>query len=320
MEGHLSCLLGHIQGIYQVESLVKDLVHKVEIEVLTEEASRYEHAAEAAKQVSLKLLSHIDFIQNDRQSLTLESFVIKEKAKTVREKFAVEITQVLRTSRRLNDFQYTIRDNEAVIAELKSQIKVLEDEVVSLRPVKSVSASSEAAVVLADGAKSSHPAKFFADAKNEIFFEIFSYLATIEVLNLAQVNRYMFWRIDGIFGTESGLVQLSWSQRPVCFGGTPAPVPTSKTVEHSREHSQDSGVSTSSSAVVSNGAQAGGSNSAAPAVGLTREMADTLSKRLTPVEIKAILALNEKLRSTTSQLAAVTAERDDLKQKSQVRC
>ncbi len=53
-------------------------------------------------------------------------------------------------------------------------------------------------------------------------------------------------------------------------------------------------------------------------VGLTREMADALSRKLSAPELKAIIALNDKLRKESAALVGVEKEKEDLVQRLQV--
>jgi hypothetical protein len=45
---------------------------------------------------------------------------------------------------------------------------------------------------------------------------------------------------------------------------------------------------------------------------LTREMADALSRKLTPVELKAIISLTERLKKESSIVSSLTTEKEDL--------
>ena len=55
---------------------------------------------------------------------------------------------------------------------------------------------------------------FFYDLKDESLLEIFSFLQTHEVLYTAQVCRFMYKRVDGLFGIDSQIITTSWGERP----------------------------------------------------------------------------------------------------------
>lgn len=54
-----------------------------------------------------------------------------------------------------------------------------------------------------------------SDLDDNILLNIFSYLQTIEVLQFAQVSRYIYFRVDKIFGIESGIVKPEWGVKPI---------------------------------------------------------------------------------------------------------
>jgi hypothetical protein len=294
--------LRDLNETYQVEHVVSDLVQRVELVHLQDKSRKAEDFAAVSRTVGRKLLRHIDVIQKDRTRLIADNMSIKEKAKSVREKFAVDITQVLRDNRQLNEVRSALRECAIKNQEYIAKIKALEEENAGLR------------IELTPSAPAVEPKKFtglgtiFAECPDVYILNMFSYLDTVEVLNVAQVNRYLFWRVDTMFGTNSETVQANWSRKPLCFGGDvePEEVQDDKRAGDANRPNESSVAIDASSASQSSTAE-------------LRELATALTKKLTPAEMSAIIAWNSKLAAVSNQLASVSTERDELKSKLTVR-
>jgi hypothetical protein len=120
--------LRDLNETYQVEHVVSDLVQRVELVHLQDKSRKAEDFAAVSRTVGRKLLRHIDVIQKDRTRLMADNISIKEKAKSVREKFAVDITQVLRDNRQLNEVRSALRECAIKNQEYIAKIKALEEE------------------------------------------------------------------------------------------------------------------------------------------------------------------------------------------------
>jgi hypothetical protein len=301
--GQLLRSLRDVNAVYEVQNVVTDLVHLVEIRHLQAKNRDAEEFTVVSRAVCLKLLKNIDEAQRDRAALRNDNISIKNKARAVREKFAVEITQVLRDNRQLNDVKMALRENSTKSQELYAKIKELEEENARLK-----------LQLNADKPETVAPKKFvgmgvlFADAPDKMILEIFAFLNTPEVLNIAQLNRYLFWRINGLFDMNSELVEETWSHKPVCLGGTPSES------EGTMGKKEQSGTTSGSSNTSNQDTSAQQSSSAAE----LKEMANALTKKLTPAEMTAIFAWNSKLNTVSRELSVVNTEKDELKQKLQV--
>ncbi len=52
-----------------------------------------------------------------------------------------------------------------------------------------------------------------SDIEDIELLHVFSFLVTAEVLTTAQANRYIFQRVDGLFGLDSKVAEASWAER-----------------------------------------------------------------------------------------------------------
>lgn len=55
-------------------------------------------------------------------------------------------------------------------------------------------------------------AMVFVALEDSSLLEIFSYLQTEDVISMAQISKYMFARVDDLFGIGSGLIQPHWRE------------------------------------------------------------------------------------------------------------
>lgn len=293
---------------FEVEKVMDGLVNHIDIWEREEKLKELKDEVYASKTVSKRLLKRIDELNRDRNGLALQLEEIKQKAVTVREKFVIDIGRTLRESRTVKKLQDRVKELE---------VELERDPAERCSQAKNQSTKDDDAPIIARP-RSIH---LLADLEEVPLLNVFSYLSTAEVLNTAQVNKFFFRRVDVIFGTDSKLVKEDWADRPPCFGGQEKTIknddPSSGLKDGSHVLQTAASVSPTqplASGIESNGS-AGGSSSA---VGLTRDMADALSKKLTEPELKAIIALTEKLRKQSIQLQDVTAEREDLTARLQV--
>jgi hypothetical protein len=169
------------------------------------------------------------------------------------------------------------------------------------------------------------------DFENDIILlQIFSYLNTTEVLNAAQCNRFVFKRVDTLFGIDSKLALEEWSIK-----SSKVSVETNngnvKSVTDGATTTVTKGLTASS--IVSSALEAFGAG-ILPSIGtgmaasttstsamtpnpnslglLTQEMAETLSKKLTAIELKAIIAISERLKKKSASVDQLTVEKEDI--------
>lgn len=129
---------------------------------------------------------------------------------------------------------------------------------------------------------------------DKVLLKLFRYMTPPEVMAARQLSRTMFKRIDAIFEIGSNLAHLSQRGRGGA-GSTPRGMPT--------------GDSTSPAAAAAAAAAGGEKEGSA---GLTSAMAEQLTRKLTNVEMKAILAMTDKLRKQSSLINQLKTEKEDL--------
>lgn len=168
------------------------------------------------------------------------------------------------------------------------------------------------------------------DFENDIILlQIFSYLNTTEVLNAALSNRFVFKRVDTLFGIDSKLALEEWSIKsskshvetvndkgksdvaPIVI---PAKGLTASSIVSSALEAFGAGIlpgmtSSTLSTPISTSASTSNPNSLGL---LTQEMAETLSKKLTAIELKAIIAISERLKKKSIAVDQLTVEKEDI--------
>ena len=171
------------------------------------------------------------------------------------------------------------------------------------------------------------------DFENDIILlQIFSYLNTTEVLNAAQCNRFVFKRVDTLFGIDSKLALEEWSIKSskvsveTNIGNVKSTDGATTTVTKGLTASSivssaleafgagilpsiGTGMTASTTSTTSTSAMTPNPNSLGL---LTQEMAETLSKKLTAIELKAIIAISERLKKKSASVDQLTVEKEDI--------
>lgn len=153
-----------------------------------------------------------------------------------------------------------------------------------------------------------------SDVSDTVLLTVFSYLESEEVLAAAQVNRFVFQRVDGLFGTDSKIIKPEWAERypqtpQVATSSTAAPVSTATGPVAS---SAAATISTATKQFFSTFMEGSSANSNPLAVLLSRELTDSLAKKLSATELKAVMALNEGIKKLAAEQEKLTAEKEDL--------
>lgn len=355
-----------LQRRLEVRDVLSELVEDVCEWWHEDEAWRSRSQAQELHQVAVTLAKRVQALQGEKQGLKGEMSAIKERAKEVRAKFAVDVAAILEESRGVQSLRLKIKDLEAklasrshvVVETAPAQAETTASVVVASIPSVASSANAPApastpeptaVALVSEPALPPPPAPLpalppppppprrciLSDVSDGLLLGIFSYLQTGEVLAAAQANRFVFQRVDGLFGIDSKIAMPAWGER------YPEPLPTSVTAGNSSVASPSSQTAPavpsaaasfaagtiSALASIATGAQAsskerissllsfieGTSGGAHPStLLLPRELLDALGKKLSAPELKAVAALNDGLRRQIAEADKTTAEKDDL--------
>jgi len=184
-----------------------------------------------------------------------------------------------------------------------------------------------------------------SDVADLLLLNIFSFLQTGEVLGTAQANRFIFQRVDGLFGIDSKLPQLSWGERfPSVLGnedgggeegGGGAADPSSSSSSASPASVANDGKSIAASSAGGGGvggvgmwlgnrlqdvvAKAGAalqnlgpaSASDASNVVLSKEALEAMSKKLSGSEYRQVVAVNELAKKLVVEAERLAREKEE---------
>jgi hypothetical protein len=379
---------------YDVEKLLNDMLSTIEMCYSENECRIVKRDLIFSNKKTEKLEELVNELETEKDILSKKLLKIKDNAKDVREKFSLDIGEVLTLSRCMEKMKSTIKELELKITNSANVEKELLEAQELIKTFKSSSSSNisvscdsnsikeengneETISTLSEpmeGLVSIPPKKendtietiitpikeeviaiilptiykprkyynFLSELEDDLLLQLFSFLNTKEVLHAAEVSRYVFKRVDKLFGIESSLVVDSWGIKPIESTdevitdikndqnnstnittelSSPLPVVTTQKVDSSWGPSSwasglaavvGAGTSVVPNIVTTNSITNSLTNATLQGGGLTLEMADELSKKLNAVELKAIIGLSEKLKKQTSLLAEAETQKDDL--------
>ena len=351
-----------LQRRLEVRDVLSELVEDVCECWHEEEAWRSRSQAQELQRVAVTLARRVQALQGEKRDLKVDLAAIKERAKEVRANFAVDMAAVMAESRGVQSLRLKIKELEAKLASrsphVPAQIEVTAPLVVASAPAHPAPATTSTSEQTAVAAPDSEPPLpttppppppppprhcILSDVSDGLLLGVFSYLQTGEVLAAAQANRFVFQRVDGLFGIDSKIAVPAWGERypepaPSSIGdGGPAaaslnsqaaPAVSSSSLSSSSSSAASFAAGTISAlASIATGAQASGkerissllsfiegsSGGAHPSsLLLPRELLDALGKKLSAAELKAVSALNDGLRRQIAEADKTTAEKDDL--------
>lgn len=174
-----------------------------------------------------------------------------------------------------------------------------------------------------------------SDVSEAVLLLMFSFLETGEVLATAQCSRFLFLRVDLIFGTDSAIIKPEWAIRHPPSG---AAVAVEGVAGATTTGSAGAGSAAGGAATVANGNHASAaftasssistaastakqflqslmdaaSNTGAQPVQLSKDVTEALVKKLSATEYKAVLAVSEALKMQTAEGEQLRADKDDL--------
>lgn len=227
-----------------------------------------------------KLTKMADKLRVEKAEVEEANLRIQQRAKDTREKFVLDIAEVLSESRNTDSLRSKIKT-------LQRKVHLVEGLENELRDARKTIKELERADRARDGQVEEEPeapleprkqTTFLVHAEDKLLLLMFSFLETKDVIysaqvgiiagslhyvniNVFQVNRYVFKRVDSLFGIDSPTARPEWANEP-----------------NSSRADQDTSPA-AGGAVAASASE--GVKSAGGAAGLTKAMAEALSKKLT---------------------------------------
>ena len=147
------------------------------------------------------------------------------------------------------------------------------------------------------------PHNLLVNVDDAFLMGAFSFLSTKDVIYTAQASRYLYKKVDAMFSIGSGLCKPEWAVLPAHY--------TSQGMNSGGGSGSSSGsanASSSSNSITSGSSSVSGSGSGSGIVGLTKAMAEELSKKLSAPELKTILSMMDNQKKLSAQLHASQEE------------
>jgi hypothetical protein len=154
----------------------------------------------------------------EREATARELQKVQSGALKVRNAFVADIGAVLNEARSVVKLKSTIRSLED---QLLSTVAV-QNELEAVRQRLRVVEKSYHLTQAPKPSSASLKAMVFVALEDASVLEIFSYLQTEDVISIAQVSKYMFARVDDLFGIGSSLIQPHWREPYVPSRSLPA--------------------------------------------------------------------------------------------------
>lgn len=227
----------------EVYNTLRDMIDVVEAHTLEVQHAHISAKHKLSEQLNTVLISRINFLEDANSQKASELTKIRQYAKTVREKFVNDILFFLSENRTNQRLKERIAELESLIPEggvdtaklNKEKIDDASEDVSAVAAPDSGSASTEKSPAVSDAPVTTTeapapvaqsivpimPAKVWKkvyaplalDLEDKVLLIMFAFLKTGEVLQFAQICRYMYQRVDTIFGIQYPLIQPSWRER-----------------------------------------------------------------------------------------------------------
>lgn len=156
----LNSTADQIHSRYEVEKVLNDLVQTVELHHSQSDLYTLKKNYGVAKSLGVKLLCTIDGLDTENRAIRNELSFIKKKSSIVREKFALQISTILKESKQLSTHKSTIVTLERRLADIEREYTILKEKVSMQETVSSiVDISSHMTEQSASGKAISSPSK-----------------------------------------------------------------------------------------------------------------------------------------------------------------
>ena len=306
----------------ETEKVLNNVIEAVEYFQHEQEARHIHKELQQLREKCKEEHNKIVKLEETTSELQRSRAEIKKKATQAKEKFIVDISQVLRESKNIHLLRERLKEMdkkllltsrlETELAEAKKRIKELEREKdPSKKKRKSIGNDEKVASAAASVSSVKIPHNLLINVEDSFLMNAFSYLSTKDVIYTAQASRYLYKKVDTMFSIGSPLCKPEWALMPTHYTSQPPSLEgsTSTTGNH------QSNPNTPSRKEVIGG---GGGGAGSGIVGLTKQMAEDLSKKLSAPELKTILSMMDNQKKLSAQLQTSQAEHLQMKEKLEV--
>lgn len=285
-------------GKCEVYNTLRDMIDIVESYNLE---TKYLHAQkkfQLAEQLNEVLISRIKYLEEENQRRERELQQIRTFGKTVREKFLNDILFFLsenRTNQRLKERIVELESlipeggidlNSAAVPAPVADDATAKQDSPAINDDQADGQDATSTVVTKPVKRNPTYPPIVLDLEDPVLLTMFAFLTTGEVLEFAQICRYVYQRVDKIFGINYPLIKPEWAIREnVIIATSPELAGTHRSPATT---SEPAGVlTTSTSSVLSPQKElspsnaAGGESAANADFRVTRDLIEPITKKLT---------------------------------------
>eukprot|EP01038_Epipyxis_sp_PR26KG_P012277 gene12277-16465_t len=333
MENFLLESMKHVMSEYSdrlvIHHTLDEMIQSIELWHTKNIELKSKYQLSNSKFLIQRLSTKISNLNKENSQLKIELQNIRTVAVKVRQEFVSEISPLLIDSKNIKKLKNKIfelenrskrnnlsrdmtnsDDREEIIDRSNSNMQPKneqsQEDIPSLNNNKITKIKEEMPIT-------SHLIKFnfLFDLEEPLLLQIFSFLNTGEVLAAAQVCRYVYKRVDAIFGIDSTIVKPEWGIRP-------GSISTEKLLSNNEDNNSNISVTISDQSPSKSNIPAiintpsNDNNNSTSDIKLSREMITVLTKKLNDSELKVILSIVEKLKKNTTTMNALTLEKEDL--------
>jgi len=296
------------------EHTLNDIVMAVEQCAYESEKEEIQHELQHMKSKYSDEAAKVQNLENTNKVLQAHRSQMRQKANQAKEHFIVDISQVLRESRNIYSLREQLKEMdkklllasrlETELLEAKKRVKELErahdPNKRKQRHASSGDGVKESGVGVGAGASETVikkiPHNLLVNVDTAFLMGAFSFLSTKDVIYTAQASRYLYKKVDQMFSIGSTLCKPEWAELPAHYTSSPPPA-----------------VNEGASSIATQGSSGkkeviGGGSSNSGIVGLTKTMAEELSKKLSAPELKTILSMMDNQKKLSAQLQVCQEE------------
>lgn len=296
------------------ENTLNDIVFAVEQFAYENEKEERQNELQHMKTKFSEEVAKVNNLETTNKALQALRVEMRHKANQAKEHFIVDISQVLRESRNIYSLREQLKEMdkkllltsrlESELLDAKKRIKELEranDPNRRKQRAASIGAGAPAtAAASASAAKKIIPHNLLVHVDDVFLMGAFSFLSTKDVIYTAQASRFLYKKVDSMFSIGSAICKPEWGVLPPQYSSAPLPPPTDETSAVTRPVGRDD------------------SRGGVGIVGLTKAMAEELSKKLSAPELKTVLSMMDNQKKLSAQLQASQADNANMKAKLEV--
>jgi hypothetical protein len=205
MHSFLDSFKNELNVRFEVHAVIRDIVDIIGSYDKNLQLERFQHKFSIAANLNTALIHQLDYLQQCCLAHAETAISVKARAHSTRRNFITDVGNFLAERQQINSTLQALKvenlQNKGSIP--KGLFTLRDPENMEELPPTNAELST---------ATRSQPLmpRILLELDDSPLLHIFSFLRTEEVLNYAQVCRYVYRRIDGIFEIQSAIVQDDW--------------------------------------------------------------------------------------------------------------